>query len=73
MFYACLAPHLKGMTTIIAINIVVFIRHVMSYKWQRKDWGCELGENERIIDWSFLAELNFTLAALLTSKGKASL
>ncbi|EJD76075.1 RCC1 and BTB domain-containing protein 2 [Loa loa] len=41
----------------------------MSYKWQREDWGCELDENERIIDWSFLAELNFTLAALLTSKG----
>lgn len=44
----------------------------MSYKWQREDWGCELGEDERIIDWSFLAELNFTLAALLTSKCKAT-
>ncbi|VIO87205.1 Uncharacterized protein BM_BM3167 [Brugia malayi] len=41
----------------------------MSYKWKRENWGCELGDNERIIDWSFLAELNFTLAALLTSKG----
>ncbi|KAM3725707.1 X-linked retinitis pigmentosa GTPase regulator [Dirofilaria immitis] len=41
----------------------------MSYKWQRQDWGFELDENERIVDWSFLAELNFTLAALLTSKG----
>uniref|UniRef100_A0A8R1TTY3 RCC1-like domain-containing protein n=1 Tax=Onchocerca volvulus TaxID=6282 RepID=A0A8R1TTY3_ONCVO len=43
--------------------------NVMSYKWRKEDWGCELGENERIIDWSFLAELNFTLAVLLTSKG----
>lgn len=42
----------------------------MSYKWKKEDWGYELGENERIIDWSFLAELNFTLAAVLTSKGK---
>uniref|UniRef100_A0A0R3RYV6 Kinetochore-associated protein 1 n=1 Tax=Elaeophora elaphi TaxID=1147741 RepID=A0A0R3RYV6_9BILA len=41
----------------------------MSYKWRKEDWGCELGENERIIDWSSLTELNFTLAALLTSKG----
>ncbi|VBB32718.1 unnamed protein product, partial [Acanthocheilonema viteae] len=43
--------------------------NVMSYKWQKENWGCELSENERIIDWSFLAELNFTLVALLTSKG----